>query len=326
LSWLGLTIAAAAAQPWWGKLVLGIAVGVVAAPCFVVGHDACHGSLTPYAWLNKVIGRIAFLPALHPFSSWEHTHNGLHHGWTNVRGHEIAYVPFTKAEYDQLSPWRQAIERFYRSPLGTGAFYFFTVWIPHEMFPVGLRLPSGRRRRTFKWDRLLVLAFLSCWLVVLSGLARSFKSNVATTLLFGVGVAFATFNVVIGTVTVLHHTHPAVPWYDGSKEYDYFDCQVRASVHLELPRLFEIFLQDVLQHTAHHVDARIPLYHLAESQAQLRRAYPDDIQSEPWSWRGYLRVFRTCRLFDYNEHRWLDYDGTPLTSSLLPCAPRERGG
>jgi hypothetical protein len=33
--------------------------------------------------------------------------------------------------------------------------------------------------------------------------------------------------------------------------------------------------------------------------------------------QGYLRVFRICRLFDYVNHCWVDYDGTPLTPSLL---------
>src|SRR5690606_21042941 len=30
---------------------------------FLIGHDACHGSYTGQDWLNRLIGRIAFLPS-----------------------------------------------------------------------------------------------------------------------------------------------------------------------------------------------------------------------------------------------------------------------
>ena len=36
--------------------------GVFTGLLFLVGHDACHGSFTPSAVLNRVLARIAFLP------------------------------------------------------------------------------------------------------------------------------------------------------------------------------------------------------------------------------------------------------------------------
>jgi len=319
-AWLGLTAGVAAVHPWWLKFPIGLAAGVVSSLCFVVGHDACHGSLTRQAWLNKAIGRIAFLPNLHPFASWEHSHNGLHHGWPNVRGRDVVYVPFSKEEYDRLPWWRRRAERIFRTPFGPGLFYFFTVWIPQEMFPTAQHFPTGSRRHAFEWDRRVVLAFLAVWCLGLIALAQRWHTDIAITLLCGVLANFAMFNVMMGVVSFLHHTYPDVPWYDGPAEHDFYRSQIRSTVHLKLPRIAEIFLHDILQHTAHHADPRIPLYHLAESQACLEREFGADIVAEPWSWRGYLRVFRICRLFDYNEHRWVDYDGTPLTNSLLSVA------
>jgi fatty acid desaturase len=72
------------------SLLNGVSIGAL----FVLAHDAAHSSLTPVASLNKILGRILFLPSLQPVTSWEHTHNGLHHAWTNVRGKETSYVPF----------------------------------------------------------------------------------------------------------------------------------------------------------------------------------------------------------------------------------------
>jgi acyl-lipid omega-6 desaturase (Delta-12 desaturase) len=64
----------------------------------------------------------------------------------------------------------------------------------------------------------------------------------------------------------------------------------------------------------------VPFYHLPEAQKALETAYPAEIIREDWTVRTFLRMFRTCRLYDYESHRWVDYDGTPLTEPLF--APR----
>src|ERR1044072_5701043 len=64
-------IGACAFDAWWAKALMVIPGCIAIARLFVIGHDACHGSYTKYDWLNKVIGRIAFLPSLTPFSVWD---------------------------------------------------------------------------------------------------------------------------------------------------------------------------------------------------------------------------------------------------------------
>src|SRR4051794_24470796 len=59
---------------------------------FVIGHDAAHNSLTPIGWLNRLVGRLVFLPAYHPYTSWVFAHNTLHHGGTNLRGRHPDFV------------------------------------------------------------------------------------------------------------------------------------------------------------------------------------------------------------------------------------------
>ena len=55
----------------WAKLLCGLAAGFVIGRLFIIGHDACHQSLTPHRELNKVLGRIAFLPSITPYSLWD---------------------------------------------------------------------------------------------------------------------------------------------------------------------------------------------------------------------------------------------------------------
>lgn len=310
-------VAAAAAPLWWIQLFASIAMGVQASVLFAIGHDACHDSLTRRARLNRFIGTLAFLPALHPYTTWKHTHNGLHHGWTNVRGKDIVYVPFTKEEYDQLPAWRRLAERVFRSPLGFGALYFFTVYLPHELFPNKARGPKGRNAwRMFQWERVLVFAYALGLALGGATLAILFERPVWLSALLVTLVPGVVYFWMMGAVTFIHHTHPRAPWYAGENEFNYFGI-VRATVHVEFPRPIEIFLHDILQHTAHHANTRIPMYNLAEAQRALEQTYEDEVVHEPWSWRGFLRTCRVCRLYDYEAHCWLDYDGTPSSESHL---------
>src|SRR5262249_57986431 len=79
---------------WWLQLVALAVNPIVIGALFVIGHDACHGSLVRTGWLNRLLGRLAMLPAWHPFTSWAHSHNALHHGWTNFKGRHPDFPPF----------------------------------------------------------------------------------------------------------------------------------------------------------------------------------------------------------------------------------------
>jgi fatty acid desaturase len=63
---------------------------------FIIGHDACHGSLTDHAALNKLLGRIAFLPSLTPYSLWRVGHNVVHHGFNNLKGRDFVWSRSTR--------------------------------------------------------------------------------------------------------------------------------------------------------------------------------------------------------------------------------------
>ena len=317
-----LVVCVAAAPDWRLQTIASFATGVQVAILFVIGHDACHGSLTPHRWLNRVIGTISFLPSWHPFSAWMHTHNGVHHVWTNVGGVDMGYPPFSKPSYDRLPPWRRIGERLLRSPLGVLAFYFFTVYFQYEMFPSRDRKPSGRAHRSFQYERFGILVFGILLCIVSTFIARWAGRPVWLAILLVLVMPSACFFSVLSFVTYLHHTHPRVPWYT-QKEFNYFNM-LQATVHVEFPPLIDIVLHNILQHTAHHADMRIPLYNLRRSQEALEIAFPDDVVRVPWSWKGYFHTVNTCRLFDYERHCWLDWDGTPTTAPLLN--PQGTGG
>jgi omega-6 fatty acid desaturase (delta-12 desaturase) len=82
----GLVLASTTAISIALTIPCGMAIGML----FIIGHDACHNAFTVSTRLNQVIGRLAFLPALHSFSLWDLAHNRTHHRYNNIRG--IDYV------------------------------------------------------------------------------------------------------------------------------------------------------------------------------------------------------------------------------------------
>mgnify|MGYP006285594539 CR=1 FL=1 len=55
-------------------------------------HDANHGSFSKHKWMNKLFGNSLYLLGGYP-PNWRYQHNTLHHGYTNVEGHDEDIAP-----------------------------------------------------------------------------------------------------------------------------------------------------------------------------------------------------------------------------------------
>lgn len=307
-SFASIALASSAVARIGLALVNGLAVGIF----FIVGHDACHGSLTPNSTLNKWLGRIAFLPSLHPYSAWEYSHNALHHGFTNLRGKDPVYCPLTVDEFRALSRVEQRFERLCRSWIGMLPLYLRRIWWRLEIRPSVEHRAHIDKRGTFGFDRSIVLAFPVLQCAVLYGLSAGSLEACA----IGVLVPFLTFNWLIGFATFQHHTHPRVLWYRDEAEWSFFRAQVQSTVHVEFPRWIEVMLNNIMEHTAHHVDTKVPLYRLTNAQDAIEAAFGEEnVITEPFTFVGMSRTFRTCQLYDYDAHRWLSFDGNPTTEA-----------
>jgi omega-6 fatty acid desaturase (delta-12 desaturase) len=303
--------------PHWLSFLSILGNGVSIAMLFIVGHDACHGSLTPNRRLNRWMGSLAFLPAMHPFSTWARTHNGMHHVWTNLKGLDPGYAPLSFDEYCKLSRRRQFLERCYRTIFGLGLFYFVEVWWKFEFFPSKDDQPINKRE--YQIDRLMVIAFLAAELLAFSCIAIFLdKPYPVLFSLYVVLVPYSVFLWLMGFVTFQHHTHPEIPWFDNKDDWSFFQSQVAGTTHVRFPRFIERILLNILEHSAHHVDPLIPLYHLHKGQRALETAFPKSIKIITWTPRVFYRTMRCCKLYDYRENRWLDFRGHPTTPRICP--------
>jgi omega-6 fatty acid desaturase (delta-12 desaturase) len=300
----GQWLVIAAASAGW-KLAGGILTTLAIIRLFIVGHDACHGSLTDHAPLNKLLGRIAFLPSLTPFSLWRVGHNVVHHGFNNLRGRDFVWQPLDPAEFAALSPARRMLERIYRSAAGPLPYYLVEIWWRRLYFP--RRASSPGQRAEFTWDSALVSVFAAgwaAWLVAAS--ASGGGASVAVALVVGALVPFLIWNWTVGFVVYLHHTHPDVVWYSDKSAWLKAQGILQGTVRYRVRPWWNWLLHNIMEHAAHHLDPRIPLYRLKAAQSALARLAPS-IPVVELSLQAYWRSVRACKLFDFENRRWVGF-------------------
>jgi omega-6 fatty acid desaturase (delta-12 desaturase) len=304
--WTALLLAPA----WWMKLPLAVATAVSIARLFLIGHDACHGSYFAARWANAAAGRLGFLASYTPFSTWELGHNTLHHGFTNLRGKDYVYTPFSKVEFDALPEYRQVLERMYRHPLGPGLYYFAEIWWKKLWFPRAPQVEPARAAYTV--DSMLTALLLAAQAALVLGVAAHAGRNPAVLALWAVVAPFAAWNALMGSVIFQQHTHPSVVWYAHRRDWDPVKAQVENTIHVVFPWPLGPMLNHIMEHTAHHLDVTIPFFDLALAQREVERMFSAQVPIARWSWRYYAECCRRCKLYDYEARQWLDFDGQPF--------------
>lgn len=299
----------------WARLLCGLALGFMIGRLFIIGHDACHQSFTPHRRLNRWLGRLAFLPSLTPYSLWEVGHNVVHHGYTNLKGVDFVWAPLTRAEFLALSPARRWLERLYRSGWGPALYYLIEMWWLRMFFPSRARMAT--RRREFWLDSLLALAAGVAWVGGLAGVALALDRPVLPMLGYGFVVPFLFWNAMIGFVVYVHHTHTAVQWHDDKTAWASAAPFVSTTVHLVFPWRIGALMHHIMEHTAHHVDMSIPLYRLPGAQQLLEQTLPGRIVVQRFSWRWYFETARRCKLYDFEQACWTDFNGQRTGSAPI---------
>jgi omega-6 fatty acid desaturase (delta-12 desaturase) len=318
-----LLFAACAALPWWpARLLAALLDGWMIFILLCIGHDAAHGNVSRSARVNRLISRLAFLPSLTPYSVWVHTHNRLHHGFTNLRGHDWAYTPFSREEFDRLPAWRRALERCYKTVPGLALYYIIEIWWKHVFF---YPARGSRERARYALDRLLVVDFaaaqvggLLAWQFLATPAGAAPSLACCACLLAAVVLPWLAFCWFIGLVSFLQHTHPNVRWYANKSEWSFYGGNVQGSVHVVFPWPLDCFMHVIMEHTAHHADSRVATARLREYQQQLEDAYAD-VVVERFSLAYLRRMLATCQLYDYDNHRWLTFAGHPTKPRPTPA-------
>lgn len=250
--------------------------------------------------------------SLTPFTCWDLGHNRLHHSFTNLKGKDYVWAPYSHEEFLSISPLRRALERFYRSPWGVGVYYMIEIWWRHLILPRAEERAQLPRLRS-AMDRLLVAGFLVFEVLTIYGHGGSRQESLGLVIV-GVAIPFVIWNMAMGMVIYLHHTHPRVRWFHDAREWATSSGQLPDTVLVVGPRWLGALLLNILEHPAHHIAPRIPLYNLKRAQCLLTSSFPSEVISHHLGLASVRRVMATCQLYDYKNKQWLDWSGRPSSS------------
>ena len=198
----------------------------------------------------------------------------------------------------ELSPFGKWKARAYRTPIGIAFYYLIEMWGSYAAWPtLGHRAKVQKPQQAIDWC--LAMGYLVVQVILMLWLGRADTLGIhshalAQLVLLTVGIIlpFAFWNWSMGFVIFQHHTHPEVPWFKDVAEWTFFEGQVQSVVHVELPRPIELFLHNILDHTAHHVDPKIPLYNLPNARRNLESAVSDEYQGGRVDAEGFPRDVR----------------------------------
>jgi acyl-lipid omega-6 desaturase (Delta-12 desaturase) len=231
-------------------LVLAVPTAGFLVRVFVMFHDCAHGSLLPSKRANVALGTILGLFVLSPYRRWRHDH-AIHHassGNLDKRGVGDV-VTLTVAEYNARS-WRgRAGYRLLRNPLvmfGLGP--VFAMVVGPRIVARGAR--PRMRNSVLGTDAVLVaLVAAFCWSI-----------GWWDFLIVWAPAALLAGSVGIWLFYVQHQFEDAY-WQSGT-DWSYADAALRGSSYLRLPLILRFFTGSIGLHHVHHLNARIPNYHL----------------------------------------------------------------
>lgn len=297
------------------RIILAVFSGLKIGTLFLVSHDSAHDSFTSSRKLNRIIGRIAFLPSFHNYSLWLIAHNRAHHLSPNVKG-QNSWSPLSKSEFDAFPAWRKSLEKLYRCPIGISFNYMIERWWKDKFYPYKRIVKTGKLIHFL--DFILVSAYMSGFIsfLIFMGLKLPHTSPVELLILAFVIPLFVS-NFLIGSTIYQHHTHESIPWFETIEESKYYVGQEDITMNVIYPDWYNFISNNAMIHTVHHIDPRVPLYNTTKAQAVLYKEFSDKMISKNFSFSGFISTMSKCKLYDYENHCWLDFSGCPTTETTL---------
>jgi len=282
------------------KLIGGLISGVATAMMFVWAHDAAHGSLFKSSKVAEILGTIVMLPSLNIYRMWAYGHNKVHHGFTSFSPIDWIWRPLTPKQYQDLSTFQRSLYRVERHFLTCAFHYLRRIWWA-EM----LRFNPGKdkkHRRYYRNGKYLVLMYA----ISASMLAYYFAGGIIG-IISAVILPFIVFNYFIAMIVYLHHTHPDIPFFDLKKEWSRSVSILYCSTIIHCSKLSRLLLHNIMTHIPHHLDIRIPFYHLPKAYEALKKEYGNCFHEYRFTWNEVRKIFKQCKLYDFETNVWMTF-------------------
>ncbi|KAJ2916890.1 hypothetical protein MD484_g3491, partial [Candolleomyces efflorescens] len=295
------------------QLVLWLAYwffqSVVFAGCWVLAHEAGHGTIASTPWINDLVGFTLHTFLLAPYFAWRTTHQS-HHKATGSLERDENYVPRTRSYY-LLPPESKAKiadyhDVFEEVPLYTllrivlmqaigWQYYLLTNIMGNPSYPQGTNhfQPSSPLFKPHHRSKIIASNVgLGVMVILLAIWSHRIGFWNFIRLYF---IPYILTNHWIVMITYLQHSDPTIPHYR-NKEWTFLRGALSTVDRPFLGWMGRFFLHNVSHdHIAHHVFSTIPFYNLPHATKIIKSVLGDDYNYDSTnSFRALYRTFSQC--------------------------------
>lgn len=245
---------------YWITLPLAFLNAFFTVRIFIIQHDCGHRSFLKSQTANKIIGWICSVFTFIPFRYWARVHD-FHHGHSGqLEFRDIGDIQtMTVKEYETASPGKRLGYRIFRMPLVTFVIgpVIYLVW--NNRFPLVRFKGWEKTYIAQQFNNLLIaVAYIgTAWLVGW----KAFLLVQAPILVF--------FSIIAVWFFFVQHQHEETykQWRD---QWEYLLAAVKGSTYYKLPRAFQWLTGNIGFHHIHHLNSKIPNYHLEQAHKENR--------------------------------------------------------
>lgn len=251
---------------YWLTLLWALPTAGLTVRIFCIMHDCSHGSFFRSRRVADAVGSLLGLFCCTPYGHWRRLH-ATHHatsGNLERRGEGGDIRVMTVREYQQARPLVRWIYRLYRNPIvlfGIGPTVFFLI---EQRFTFGVPADWKSQRAAIHGTNLslLVIIMALCWWLG----AAAFVAVQLPITMIATSAGVWLFYV--------QHNYQYAYWKHDS-DWSFVDAALLGSSYCRLPRILEWTTASIGLHHIHHLDSKIPNYHLRtclEENVEFQRA------------------------------------------------------
>jgi len=305
----GVSSTAVTAVRWSLWALYFHAQGVVFAGLWCLGHEAGHGTLSPYNWLNHALGFVLHTFLLIPYYAWRSSHHA-HHKATMSMERDENFVPRTRTDYGLPAEKEAKVgdyhEIFEETPIYTLGrmifmqalgmqYYLLNNAMGSPMYPPGSNHFSPSSPLFKSHERNGIIAS-NVGLAIMATLLTIFTKQVGLAnfgLLYFVPYLLANHWIVM--LTYLHHSDPTIPHYRG-KQWSFLRGALATVDRPLLGWAGRFYLHNVSHdHIAHHINSSIPFYNQPYVTEAIKKVIGEDYNYDSTNtFRALYRTFTEC--------------------------------
>lgn len=235
-------------EAWYLWLAGQAALGIFFFQCFILLHEAGHGSFFAGRPLNRMLGHLCgFLSAI-PFRSWESIH-ALHHRWTGWRDKDPTTEGTVAPAFGPLVAGIVNVAWWIGFPLFTLGYRIGNYWSHGKL---RRHLPARKMKGIMINQAILVLCYAVLFVLWGGWIVAS------------LGLAYLISLVISDLFILSQHSHIDIPLAAGRdvRPITYAE-QIPYTRSLRVQRtLARLLLLNFNLHELHHARPGVPAYHL----------------------------------------------------------------